>query len=232
MKKPVQTLVALLAFGAVTLAAQAQPALKILVVDMAKLYDNHYKTIENNAKIQSEDAKASEEVDRMNKAGNALVEEFRTLEEQTNNPVLTAEAKAKAQDAAAKKYAAIQAKQEEVNQFIQNTRQTLGQRFQNFKNMMLEEITATVADMGKRKGATLIIDKAGPTYFGISNFIYADPAYDFTDEVLKELNKNAPAGAATTAPATPAPAAGSLAAPPATPATGTAPSINIPGMNK
>lgn len=230
MKKPVQTLVALFAFGACSLAAQAQPALKILVVDMAKLFEGHYKTIENTAKINAEDAKAQEEVDRLNKAGNALVEEFRTLEEQANNPVLTAEAKAKAQDAAGKKYEAIQVKQQEVSVFIQNTRQTLGQRFLNFKNMMLEEITATVTDMGKRKGATIIVDKSGPSQYGISNFVYADPAYDFTDEVLKELNKNAPPGALTTPPA--ASPAGSLAptTAPAAPATGGAPAINIPGM--
>src|SRR5689334_4524301 len=97
MKKSLQTLLSAAVFGALTLVASAQPAVKLLVVDMAKLYDGHYKTVEQNAKIQADDAKAQEEVDKMNKEGNALVEEYKSLTEQSNNPTLTAEAKAKAQ---------------------------------------------------------------------------------------------------------------------------------------
>src|SRR5436190_17132974 len=104
MKKPIRTLCALLAVGAASIAAQAQPALKLLVVDMAKLYDTHYKTLDQNAKLQSDDQKANEEVAKMNTEGNALVEEYKALNEQATNPALTAEAKAKAQNDAQKKY--------------------------------------------------------------------------------------------------------------------------------
>ena len=79
MKKSLKSLVAIATFGAMAFAAQAQPAVKLLVVDMAKLYDSHYKTLEQNAKIQADDQKATEEVDKMNKEGNALVEEYKSL---------------------------------------------------------------------------------------------------------------------------------------------------------
>ncbi len=45
-------------------------------------------------------------------------------------------------------------------------------------------------------GATLVVDKSGPTLFGIPTVIYADPAYDITDDVIKEVNKDRPAPAA------------------------------------
>ena len=76
MKKPIRTLCALLGLGVLTIAAQAQPAFKLVVVDMAKLYDTHYKTLDQNAKLQSDDQKAQEEVAKMNTEGNALVEEY------------------------------------------------------------------------------------------------------------------------------------------------------------
>ena len=114
MKKSIQTLITLAAFGALSLAANAQPAFKLMVVDMAKLYDGHYKTVEQNAKIQADDAKAQEEVDKMNKEGNTLVEEYKGLNDQSNNPTLTAEAKGKAQNEAQKKLEGIQTKQREV----------------------------------------------------------------------------------------------------------------------
>lgn len=211
-----KSLVAFVALGALALGVNAQPAPKIFVVDMAKLYDTHYKTVEQNAKIQADDQKAQEEVEKMNKDGNALVEEYKLINDQSNNPALSAEAKSKAQDAAQRKLEQIQNKQREVQTFIQNTRNSLGQRLNTFRSLMLEEIGKIATDVAKRKGATLLIDKAGPTGIGISNFVYTDPAYDITDDVMKEINKDRPAGAATA----PAPAAGS---------TGT-PAVTVPGL--
>jgi outer membrane protein len=226
MKKSLKSLVAIATFGALALAAQAQPAVKLLVVDMAKLYDTHYKTVEQNAKIQADDQKATEEVDKMNKEGNALVEEYKSLSEKSNNPALTADAKEKAQGEAQKKFEEIQRKQQEIQQFIGQTRQSLAQRFQTFKNLMLEEISKTAAEVAKRKGATLLIDKSGPSVFGVSNIIYTDPAYDITDEVSKELNKDRPATAA----AAPASTTATPAAPAAAPAAGGG--ITVPGLKK
>ena len=220
MKNPIKSLVAITAFAAFALGVHAQPAVKIFVVDMAKLYDTHYKTVEQNAKIQSDDQKAQEEVEKMNKEGNAIVEEYKALNDQSNNPALSAEAKTKAQDAAQKKLESIQNKQREVQTFIQNTRNSLGQRLNTFRSLMLEEISKIATDVAKRKGATILLDKAGPTAIGISNLIYADTGFDITEDVLKEINKDRPAGAAT-APA-PAPAA-----PAGTPST---PGISVPNL--
>ena len=172
MKKSIRSLVALLAVSAFALVARAEPAVKILVVDMAKLYDNHYKTLEQNAKLQADKAKAEEEVDKMNKEGNALVEEYKNLQDQSGNAALTPDAKSKAQDAAQKKLEEIQAKQNEIRSFIKQSGQTLNQRLQTFRSVMLEEITKIASDVGKRKGATILLDKAGPSLIGISNIIY------------------------------------------------------------
>src|SRR5215212_661088 len=114
MKNSLKSLVAITAFAALALGVHAQPAPKIMVVDMAKLYDTHYKTVEQNAKIQADDQKAQEEVEKMNKEGNALVDEYKTVSEIASNAALSAEAKSKAQDEANKKLEQIQAKQREV----------------------------------------------------------------------------------------------------------------------
>jgi outer membrane protein len=221
MKKSIQSLVALGAFGAFALAAYAQPAVNLRVVDMAKLYDNHYKTVEQNAKIQSDDQKAQEEVDKMNKEGNVLVEEYKALNEQSTNPALSADAKSKAQNDAQKKLEAIQQKKNEIGTFIQNTRNSLQQRLQTFRSLMLEEIGKVAADVAKRKGATVLIDKAGPSLIGISNLVYVDPGFDITDEVMKEVNKDRPA-TSTVAPAASGPAAA--------PSGAGSPTITVPGV--
>ena len=129
-------------------------------------------------------------------------------------------AKAKSQNEAAKKLDEIQRKKNDIGTFAQNTQRSLQQRLQNFRSLMLEEISKIASDVGKRKGATLLLDKAGPTLIGVSSVIYADASYEITDDVMKEINKDRPA-----APVAPAPAAA------AAPAATETPKITVPGVS-
>jgi outer membrane protein len=221
MKKSIQSLVAVAALALTALTAHAQAAPKILVVDLAKLFDNHWKTQEQQAKLKADGAKAQDQVAQLQKDGNALVEEFKELDEQSKNPTATAEAKAKAQADAQKKYDEIQQKRTELQSFAQNTQSTLRQRFETFKTLMLEEITKTAVDIAKRHGATFLIDKSGPTLVGVSNVLYYDPSLEITDEVMAELNKDRPAASPTAAPASTTTA----------PSTGDSPKITVPGID-
>ncbi len=221
MKNIIKSLVAIAAFGALSVAAYAQPAPKIFIVDMAKLYDNHYKTQEQNTKIQADELKAQEEVAKMNKEGQTIVDEYKALMEQSNNPTASAEAKSRAQNDAQRKYEDIQKKQQEVQTFVQNTRNSLGQRLSTFRALMLEEISKIAVDLGKRKGATILLEKSGQTHITISNILYSDPAYEITDEVMKEINKDRPAGAV-------AAPASEKAAPAAAPSA--SPALSVPGL--
>ncbi len=196
MKKSLQTLLALAAFGLSTLVAQAQPAPKILTVDMAKLFDGHYKTEDQIAKLRADEQKYQEELERLNKEGNAMVEKYKDLADQVKNPAATAEAKAKATADAERLGEDIRRKKAEVDQFQGNARNSLMQRKQTFRDLIIEEISKVAVDIAKRKGATLLIDKAGQTATGISNILYSDAAYDITDEVMTEINKDRPAGSA------------------------------------
>ena len=220
MNKTIQSLFAVTAFGAASLLAHAQPAPKILVVDLAKLFDSHYRTEEQGAKLRSDEQKAQEELDRMAKEGNELVARYKELDEQSRNPVATAEAKAKIQTDGAKVLDDIRRKQADVQKFQQDTRNSLQQRMKNFHDLLLEEISKTAVDIAKRKGATILLDKSGQTLNGVPNIIYSDAEYDITPEVLKEINKDRPATA--TAPATSAPAASGS----------DSPNITLPGVKK
>jgi outer membrane protein len=167
MKKSIQSIFAVTAIAFTALTTHAQTTPKILVVDLAKVFDNHYKTLEQQAKLQADEAKAQEQ--------------FKELDEQSKNPTATAEAKAKAQADAQKKYDEIQQKRSEQNSFVQNTSNTLKQRFQTFKTLMIEEITKTATEIAKKHGATILLDKSGPTLVGVSNVLYFDPSLDITE---------------------------------------------------
>lgn len=219
MKTSFKSFLAVAFAGLFAVAAQAQPAPKIFVVDMAKLYDAHYKTEEQNGKLKADQQKAEDELQKLNTEGNTLVKDFNDLKEQVNNPALSSDAKAKAQQDLEAKGQEIQRKQNEVNAFRANTQRSLQQRINNFKQFLLEEISKIAVDIAKKKGATLLIDKSGPTLIGLPSLLYFDPAYDITADVTKEIDKDRPAGSA--APAAAAPAA-----------SGDTPAVSFPGAKK
>ena len=227
MKTSLKSLIAVAFAGLFAVAAQAQPAPKVFVVDMAKLYDGHYKTADQNEKLKADQAKAESELQGLNTEGNALVKQFNDIKAQLDNPAASADAKAKTQAELEAKGQEIQRKQNDVNQFRANTQRGLQQRINNFKQFLLEEISKTAIDIAKKKGATLLLDKSGPSLIGVPAVLYFDSAYDITDEVSREINKDRPAGSA--APSVSAPAA-STAKPAAS--SGDAPSVSFPGSKK
>lgn len=228
MNKLLRSLSAVALLGVASLAVQAQPAPKIFVIDMAKLYESHYKTEDHITKLRADEQKAQVELERLNKEGNALVEQYKELvEKANNNPLASADAKAKAEQDAQAKLEEIEKKKQEIQVFRANVERQLQQRMGAFREQILEEISKTATEIAKRKGATILIDKAGPTGIGISNFVYLDSGYDITDEVLAEVNKGRPAASAAPAP-TAAPAAPAAAAP----AKEAAPTVSFPGAKK
>ena len=224
--KSLKSLVAVAALAFTALSAPAQTAPKILTVDLAKLFDNHWKTKEQMAKLQADEAKAQDQLAAITKDGNGLVEQFKEADEQSKNPTATADAKAKAQAEAQKLYDQIQAKRQEQNQFVQSTRTAIQQRSQTFKTMMVDDLSTLAVGIAKAKGATILIDKSGPTMSGVPAILYADPALDITDEVMAKINADRPA--VTAAPTTTAPSAST----PTPTATGASPQITVPGISK
>src|ERR1700709_1422446 len=116
---------ALLAAGSPPLVAP--PAVKLVVVDMAKVYDGYYKSEDGNAKLHDAELKAQEQVEELNKQGQTLVDEYKELVEQSKSTVLTPEAKTKAEGEAQKKLEEIQRKQGAVQDFTTKTRNSLQQ---------------------------------------------------------------------------------------------------------
>lgn len=214
MKTSIQTLFAAALVCAFSLTASAQPAVKIVVIDLAKIFESHYRTVEQMAKLQDDQQKAQDELDKMKKELSTLADAYKGVEEQSKNPTLTPDAKAKIQADMQARVANINQKNGAIQQFFQETSNAINQRANNFKSMLVEEISKTANEVAKRKGATMLMEK--------HPLFYSDPAYDITDDVMKEINKDRPAAT------TPAPAA---SAPAAAPAAGT-PMITVPGAPK
>jgi outer membrane protein len=214
MNKAIRSLLTLATLG-VAATLQAQPAIKLVTVDMAKIYETHFKTEEANSKFNEAAQKAQEQLDELAKQVQGFADQYKDLVEQSKNTVLKPEVRSNAEAEAQKKLEAIQRLQNDAQNFRVNTQRSLQQRMKTHHDLVLEEITKVVKDISRARGATLVIDKSGLTASGISAVIYADASYDITEDVVKEVNKDrppAPPASATTPSATP-----SVANPEATP---------------
>ena len=150
-----------------------------------------------------------------------VVDQYKEALDQSKNTLLTAEARAKAESDVAQKAEDIRRRQTDGQPFSANAQRSLQQRISNSRSLLLDEISKKVVEIARNKGATLVVDRSGPTFLGIPSVIYADAAFDVTAEALTEINKDRPVAAA---PVSPAPTAT-----PAAPAVDT-PAVTVPGL--
>lgn len=215
MKTSLKSLFALAAFGATASLGLAQPALKILTVDMGKVLEAYYRTQEQNEKLKGFQDRVKEEDERMLKEGRAIAEQYKDTLDQAKNPTLTAEAKAAAEGEAQKKFEELRKKEQELGNFRNEMNRSLQQSVQSTRGVLIEEVSKVAGDIAKKKGGTVLMDK--------NSLVYVDPGFDISDEVLAELNKGRPAASA-------APATSTTPAKPADAPTGTG--ISFPGTKK
>ena len=109
MNKLLRPLLAMAALAASSTALLAQPAVKLITVDIGKVFDGHYKSEEANAKFRDAEQKAREQAEELRKQGQTMVDEYKELAEQAKNTLLNADARTKAeQDLLNKKLEVIQ----------------------------------------------------------------------------------------------------------------------------
>ena len=149
MKISVPSLLALAAFAASAVTAQAAPDLKIAVVDMSSLYEHHWQTQAEMTKMKADQASASAQFDQMTKDINAQYAQYKELADQAKDPMTTADAKAKAESDAQKLGAQIQQKLNDRNQFGQQVQQEFQQRVQSFHEMLIDEISQKAVEIAK-----------------------------------------------------------------------------------
>ncbi len=149
MNKLLRPLLAMAALAASSTALLAQPAVKLITVDIGKVFDGHYKSEEANAKFRDAEQKAREQAEELRKQGQTMVDEYKELAEQAKNTLLNADARTKAEQAAQKKLEEIQRKQADLQGFLQNTQSSLSQRIATKLRMLrhaglIEETLAAV----------------------------------------------------------------------------------------
>lgn len=182
MKKLIFTLA--LAFALASGTAQAQKTPKVVTVNMEALFSKYQKAVdfEKNIKGELDNFKKTDEA-RV-KALTAMRDDAAKAQKEAEDPTKNEQARANARAVFENKAREFQTEQ---NSYINGKRSSellFQQRSQAHVRTIFDEIRPVVAALAKEKGADLVINST----FNPTNVLYADPALDITDEVVKRLN--------------------------------------------
>ncbi len=179
---------ALALLGATSLTAQ--PAPKIVVLDLQQAFDDYYETPGQRERIKSFEDELKKDLEKINADLSDLGKRYQDIVAKVNgDPTITAAARATAETDARDLLARVQSKQKEGQQLVSTAQERSARSFENYKETAIKTISAAATEIAKQKGANVLIDKSPNTTYRTSTFLWIDPAYeDITDSVLKKLN--------------------------------------------
>jgi Skp family chaperone for outer membrane proteins len=192
MKTNIQSFIAALS-GAILLTGSAQAEIKVGTIDMKQVFDTYYKTKDAESKINEARAQAKKELDERLDSFNKAQEEAKKLNEDANKPELAAAAKADKSKLLNEKLQGLGALQREIQEFQQSRERQLSEQSVRSRNNLVEEINKVISDKVKAAGYDVVLDKSGQSLNAVGVVVYSRDSFDFTNDVVTELNKSKPA---------------------------------------
>lgn len=180
-----------LTVGTLSFSNSAQADIKVGTIDMKLVFDSYSKTKDAEAKINQSREQAKKELDERLAVFTKAQEEARKLNDEANKPELTEKAKAEKAKVLNEKLQALGTLQREVQEFQQTRERQLSEQSVRSRNTLLEDINKVIADKVKAAGYDLVIDKSGQSLNAVGVLIYAKDSFDFTAEIVAEINKGA-----------------------------------------
>lgn len=183
---------ALIAFVLSSFCAAPAADLKFGVVDMQKAFAEFHKTKDASGKFKDNVDKAQREVNERWSVYKNLLGDIQKLQKEAQDPIVNNETRAKKGAELQDKAKELRALEQEIGEF-QNRRQgQLKQEDLQIRKGLYDEIIAIVKDKAKLDNYDFVFDRSGISLTTVPVLIYFKDAVDFTDQVIVELNKDAP----------------------------------------
>lgn len=170
--------------------ASAQSMVKVGTVDMKKIFESYYKTKDAETRINEARNAAKKELDDRMESYQKGVAEVGKLNEEINNPALGKESKETKSKARDEKVTELKGMEREITEFRQTREKQLQDQSARMRAGIVEDINKIVNEKVKAESYDLVFDKSGMSLNGVSVVMFAKDAYDFTDGVVTQLNKN------------------------------------------
>jgi outer membrane protein len=173
-------------------AASAQAQMKIGIVDMKRVFQEYYKTKEAEKKVNEDKSKAKKELDSRSGTYQKLIGEWESAMKIVKDPLVNADLKVQKQAEAEKIASEAKALEREIDEFRRRRETQLQEQVMRMRKGLLDDISQQVEEMSRRNNYDLVFDKSGVSPSGVKFLLHSKDAVDFSTDVLKTLNQNAP----------------------------------------
>lgn len=187
----------------------AQGSFKIGIIDMKRVFSEYYKTKDAEKSVNDGKEAAKKQLDERNAKYRDLIGKWQESQKLINDPAISEELRAQKKKEAEELSSEAKSLEREMAEFRQRREQQLQEQVTRVRKGILDEIKVLVERKAKDANYDLVFDKSGMGVNGVPFLLFSKDAVDFSQEIVGELNKDAPkeAAAAAAAPAaTPAPA--------------------------
>jgi Skp family chaperone for outer membrane proteins len=178
---------------AMVLSAGAAEGQKIATIDLRKVFDKYWRTVQADANLKEQAADLEKErkvmLDQLQKGE----ESYRKLFDGANDQALSAAEREKRKKDAENELLGLRDMEARIKQFDNTSRTALGEKQRRMRDNILQEIRDTIKAQVKSGGYTLVLDTAAETPNGTPIILFSAGNNDITDPVLGQLNLNAPA---------------------------------------
>lgn len=191
-----------LAATLLTSASAQEGKINIATVDMQELFKQYYRTNEAQKQINVERARIQKENNERLARIREIEDNLGNLRKQLDDPSVNDSKKQTLfKDWQMQQQEGI-ALDRERREFLQRRNQALNEKMVQRMKGILEEIRKLVEEQAKLDNYDYVFDKSGLSTSQVPFLLYTKDATDITAGLLKDLNKDAPAGSLT-APETP-----------------------------
>jgi outer membrane protein len=171
---------------------------KVATVDMRKLFSGYYKTKIAENILDGKKTDLRKEIKDMADGLDKAQADYKQLLEQANDQAISAEERARRNQAVADKLKEMNDSKAALDSFNRQAESTLADQSQRMSGNLVTDIQKAVADRAKAGGYTLVINSASA-----ETVVYSSSDNDLTDAVLKQLNAGAPIDVSLPPPTTP-----------------------------
>lgn len=170
----------------------AQQDLKIGIVDMKRIFKEYHKTKEAEKKVNEDKTAAKKQIDNQVAKHRELMNEYTEARKVMADKLVSEQLRQEKGRQAQNLEQELRSLEREIDEFRRRREAQLTEQVARMRVGLLDDIRRIVEEKSKRDSYDLVFDKSGMSPTGVPFLLHSKAAVEFTDEILAEINKNAP----------------------------------------
>jgi len=166
---------------------------KIGTIDLQKIFTKYYKTELANAAIQEEVAGLQKDNKSLIEEHTKAVDDYKKALDEANNQAVSADEREKRKKEAEGRLIKINDLRQTIEQFERTAKGNIEEKLRQSREKILKEIKEVIATKCKSAGMSMVFDSSTSDLGRLPVVLYTNGTNDLTDEILAQLNANAPA---------------------------------------